>query len=164
MGYNSRRNLIDIIENLTRDNESLRVENDSLRKENTELRLEIARLTGLAEGKIMEAVERQTAPLRAKIVELETEIADKDLEIQKFKVIINKDSSNSSKPPGTDGFKRIPNNREKSARKQGGQTGHSGRKAVSLQHNLKRQLLVHRYERYFKYLQYYDNGLSRRGE
>lgn len=39
---------------------------------------------------------------------------------------INKNSGNSSKPPSTDGFKKIPNSREKSARKSGGQPGHKG--------------------------------------
>ena len=33
---------------------------------------------------------------------------------------------NSSKPPSTDGFKAVPNNRERSGKKQGGQAGHTG--------------------------------------
>lgn len=42
-------------------------------------------------------------------------------------VIINKDSSNSSKPSSTNGFKKvITNRREKSIKKQGGQIGHIG--------------------------------------
>jgi len=40
---------------------------------------------------------------------------------------INKDSSNSCKPPSTDGFKKvIQNNRVSSGRKPGGQPGHTG--------------------------------------
>ena len=42
-------------------------------------------------------------------------------------VKIKKDSSNSSKPSSTNGFKKvITNRREKSNKKQGGQTGHVG--------------------------------------
>ncbi|MDR2657186.1 MAG: DUF6444 domain-containing protein [Oscillospiraceae bacterium] len=40
-----------------------------------------------------------------------------------MKSLINKDSSNSSKPPSSDGYKKIPNNREKTGRSQGGQIG-----------------------------------------
>jgi regulator of replication initiation timing len=47
-------------------------------------------------------------------------------ENQKLKAIINKDSGNSSKPPSTDGFKKIFNSREKTGRKPGGQIGHKG--------------------------------------
>ena len=40
---------------------------------------------------------------------------------------LNKDSSNSSKPPSSDGYKKeIKNNREKSNNKQGAQAGHEG--------------------------------------
>jgi len=45
-------------------------------------------------------------------------------ENQKLKDMINKNSANSGKPPSTDGFKKIPNSREKSERKIGGQVGH----------------------------------------
>lgn len=42
-------------------------------------------------------------------------------------VRIKKDNSNSSKPSITNGFKKvITNRREKSNKKQGGQTGHVG--------------------------------------
>jgi hypothetical protein len=44
----------------------------------------------------------------------------------RLKAQLKKDSSNSSKPPTTNGFKKIPNNREKSGKKQGGQFGHKG--------------------------------------
>jgi len=47
-------------------------------------------------------------------------------EINRLKSIINKDSSNSSKPPDSDGFKKIPNNREPSKRNKGGQKDHPG--------------------------------------
>jgi len=47
-------------------------------------------------------------------------------ENQKLKEIINKDSGNSSKPPSSDGFKKIHNSREKTGRRTGGQPGHKG--------------------------------------
>lgn len=49
------------------------------------------------------------------------------LEIERLKNKNNKDSSNSSKPSSTNGFKKvITNNREKSTRKKGGQINHKG--------------------------------------
>jgi transposase len=47
-------------------------------------------------------------------------------ENQKLKDIINKDSSNSSKPPSSNGFKKIHNSREKTNKTVGGQKGHKG--------------------------------------
>ncbi|MDR2728529.1 MAG: transposase [Chitinispirillales bacterium] len=57
---------------------------------------------------------------------LESDNGRKDVEISRLKAQINKDSSNSSKPPSADGFKTILNSREKSDRKVGGQKGHKG--------------------------------------
>jgi transposase len=60
-----------------------------------------------------EALENQNQKLIKRIEELESEK--------------NKNSRNSSKPPSSDGLKKvIKNNREKSNRKQGGQDGHKG--------------------------------------
>ena len=44
----------------------------------------------------------------------------------RLKKIINNNSDNSSKPPSSDTKKNIPNNREKSTKKRGGQKGHKG--------------------------------------
>lgn len=50
------------------------------------------------------------------------------LEIERLKNNNNKDSSNSSKPSSTNGFKKvITNNRNKSSKKQGGQPNHEGK-------------------------------------
>ena len=66
------------------------------------------------------AVAAATAPLLAELEKAHAEIA-------RLKAIINKDSSNSSKPPNQCGFKRHANNsREKSGRHIGGQKGHPG--------------------------------------
>lgn len=124
MNYN--RGLIKQIEDLTLENESLKCENSKLRSDNRSLRVKITYLEESIDAKIAAAVEHTVAPLRLKISELEAEIVRKDTEIQRLKAIINKDSSNSSKPPSTDGFKKIPNNREKSGKKRGGQAGHEG--------------------------------------
>jgi transposase len=48
-------------------------------------------------------------------------------EIARLKAQINKDSSNSSKPPSQNGLKKIKNSREKSELKRGGQPGHPGK-------------------------------------
>lgn len=81
-------------------NEKLRHENARLRIENGELRTENARMR-----------ER---------------IAEKEDEILRLKTQLCKDSSNSSKPSSSNGFKKVLNNREKSGRRQGGQPGHKG--------------------------------------
>ena len=57
---------------------------------------------------------------------LNTKINKLTDENQKLKDIINKDSGNSSKPPSSDGYKRIHNSREKSGKFVGGQKGHKG--------------------------------------
>ena len=50
------------------------------------------------------------------------------LEIERLKNNNNKDSTNSNKPSGSNGYKKvITNNREKSTNKKGGQKGHTGK-------------------------------------
>ena len=52
-------------------------------------------------------------------------------ELKRLKTQNKKDSSNSNKPSGTNGFKKvITNRREKSNKKQGGQKGHIGSSLV----------------------------------
>ena len=114
----------------TAENERLRRENASLRAENAELRRRVKTLEKTLEERIAKAVEdavaRATAPLIARIVELEATVASKDAEIHRLKAQIAKDSSNSSEPPSRNGFKKIPNSREPSGRRTGGQPGHKG--------------------------------------
>jgi hypothetical protein len=79
--------------------------------------------------RISSAVAAATAPLIEELAKAEVEIA-------RLKAIINKDSSNSSKPPGQSGFKNHRNNsREESGRKRGGQPGHPGHR-LGLPENL----------------------------
>lgn len=61
------------------------------------------------------------------INELKKKVEDLQKQLATQKVRTKRDSSNSSKPSSTNGFKKvITNRREKSNRKQGGQTGHAG--------------------------------------
>jgi len=75
---------------------------------------------------IKTAHQTEIAYLKTEIEGLRKENTALKAENQKLKAIINKDSSNSSKPPSTDGFKKIYNSREKTGRKPGGQNGHPG--------------------------------------
>lgn len=57
----------------------------------------------------------------------EGKIATLEARIKELENKNTKHSGNSSKPPSTDGFKKIPKSlRKKPHRKQGGQTGHKG--------------------------------------
>lgn len=63
------------------------------------------------------------------IDDLRKVIADQNEEIRKLSESIRKDSHNSSKPPSSDGLKKKPSPkslREKTGKKQGGQTSHPG--------------------------------------
>ena len=84
--------------------------------------------------KIKKEHQKEIKNLNEKIIEKDKEIEKLTTENQKLKTEIvrlknqnKKDSSNSSKPSGTNGFKKvITNRREKSDKKQGGQEGHKG--------------------------------------
>lgn len=117
---------IDQINDLIIENEALKKDNHKLRGENSDLRRRLTNLENSLEERIAKAVEKACQPLYAKITELEAEVTTKNEEISRLKTQINKDSSNSSKPPSTDGFKKIPNSREKTGKKSGGQKGHKG--------------------------------------
>ncbi len=64
-----------------------------------------------------------------KINEIDQIVKEQQIEINKLKAIIVKNSRNSSKPPSTDGFKDKPNpksQRKQTGKKVGGQKGHKG--------------------------------------
>ena len=110
---------------MEQENQALRGENNRLMQENNRLREKISGMgTSMSEGVseiVTEAVKQATASLVEELNKAYREIA-------RLKAIINKDSTNSSKPSSTNGFKNVPNSREKSGKRQGGQSGHTGRR------------------------------------
>jgi len=72
--------------------------------------------------------QKEIAFLKAENLKLQRENIALKSENAKLKEIINKNSSNSSKPPSSDGFVKIQNSREKSGKRPGGQFGHKGHK------------------------------------
>ena len=131
MKINYNRGLINQIEDLTEQNERLATENKRLRAENREIRVKLSYVESILEARISAAVEKAlrkaTEPLLLELASKNELITKMEDEINRLKAQINKDSGNSSKPPGQDGFKKIVNSREKSTRKNGGQPGHPGR-------------------------------------
>ena len=74
------------------------------------------------QNKEINRLKEESAEKDKKIEKLENENEKLKLEVKRLKNQNKKDSSNSSKPSGTNGFKKvITNRREKSDKKQGGQ-------------------------------------------
>jgi transposase len=119
--------------------DELERENRELKAENRQLRHRIVELENTLEERIARAVDiavaKVVAPLNARIAELEAIVEAKDKEILRLKGQLDKNSSNSSKPPGSDGLKPVPNSREHSVRRQGGQHGHKDH-GIKLPENL----------------------------
>jgi len=87
----------------------------------------------------------EIAKLESKIENLTKENTALKAENQKLKAIINKDSGNSSKPPSSDGFRKIYNSREKTGKRPGGQPGHPG--FVPVLHENPATVINHKRER-----------------
>ena len=121
--YKQLSEQIELSERLQAENKALRIENRTLKEEVSSLRTKITEMEANMAEKISycvaEAVRLATEPLMAELNKAHTEIS-------RLKSIINKDSSNSSKPSSSNGFKVIPNSRERSGKPQGGQKGHKG--------------------------------------
>ena len=103
-----------------------------LQKEIGDLTLELEAATGLREDAVLARIEAAVDSATAPLLE---ELANAHLEIARLKAILNKDSSNSSKPSSKNGFKQIPGYREKSGKPRGGQKGHPGHR-LGLPENL----------------------------
>jgi len=94
-----------------------------LQKEINRLTRELEAAKDLREETMRARIEAAVAEAIAPLLE---EIAKAHSEIARLKVIINKDSGNSSIPSSKNGFKKVQNSREKSGRARGGQGGHPG--------------------------------------
>ena len=149
----SNRDMFRQFEEQSRRDEELVKENRALRQKNHDLENRIITLEKNFEDRIalvvQQAVDQATKPLKERIVQLEAANARKDIEIARLKSQIDKDSSNSSKPPSSDGLKKIPNNREKSERKSGGQPHHKGHR-ISIPKDLKEQVVAGKAEHIIK--------------
>ena len=98
-------------------------------KQMEELFLKVDKLTKevKTQKKEIKKLKEESAEKDKKIEKLEDENKKLKLEVKRLKNQNQKDSSNSGKPSGTNGFKKvITNGRKKSDNKQGGQKGHKG--------------------------------------
>ena len=129
-GKNMYKQLIEQIEENERLKDELkeaRQEIRVLKAENAKLRIKIEELTATLETRLNEEIERiKIQAVESATTPLKEEIKKAETEIDRLKAIINKDSTNSSKPPSTDGLKKIMNSREASEHPAGGQKGHKG--------------------------------------
>src|SRR5215469_5674321 len=114
--------------------EHLQRENDRLRRENEELRREVVRREKQiadAEEQIADA-EKQIADAEKQIADAEKQIADAEKQIADLErqlALRKRNSTNSSKPPSSDGLageQRPRGRKHKGKRKPGGQPGHTG--------------------------------------
>ena len=93
-------------------------------------RPDLGKLTSEEKDALIEALLAQLEELRSEVVGLRQEAAE-------LKRRLGLDSSNSGKPPSSDGFGKTPrpvNLREKTGRKSGGQEGHEGRNLRQVEH------------------------------
>ena len=75
----------------------------------------------------IESLMKQNQMLVEQVDALNQTIAELSATIEELREQLNKNSGNSSKPPSSDGFKKVPKSlREKSGKKRGGQKGHQG--------------------------------------
>jgi transposase len=76
---------------------------------------------------VISLVKNMNTSLNGEIIKLKIDNKELTLRLKELEARINKNSGNSSKPPSSDGLKKIKNSREKSNKHTGGQPGHKGR-------------------------------------
>jgi hypothetical protein len=113
-------------ERLEHANRELRAENRWLRTEVSALNQRLENLSVSLNTRIEASISKATKPLDEKITHKELELEKARQEILRLLAARDKDSGNSSKPPSSNGLRKIPNSREPSDRKTGGQRGHKG--------------------------------------
>lgn len=113
-------------ERLEADNRQLRTENDRLRAEYKRMNEQLALMMRDLDERIEAAVIKTVEPLKQELARKDEQLEKALAEIERLKARLDKDSGNSSKPPSSNGLKKIPNSRESSGRRTGGQTGHQG--------------------------------------
>lgn len=113
-------------ERLEADNRQLRVDNGRLLTEVKRLNERLDVVMRSLDEQIKAAVIKAVDPLKQEIARKDEQLGKAGDEIDRLKARLDKDSGNSSKPPSSNGLKKIPNNRESSGRKTGGQDGHQG--------------------------------------
>lgn len=88
------------------------------------IQLSVAQVSAL---ELVQNLEQELTEVREKQKQLKQENCDLKERIKQLEGQLAKNSSNSSKPPSSNGFKRPPKSRRtKSGKKQGGQKGHPG--------------------------------------
>ena len=122
-------------ERLERVNRELRADNRWLRTEVNALNQRLDNLSVSLDSRIEAAISKATKPLEEMIKQKDLELEKAQQEILRLLAAKDKDSENSSKPPSSNGFRKILNSREPSNRKTGGQPGHKGH-TLSIPRNL----------------------------
>src|SRR5260370_1591309 len=92
-------------------------------------RPDLSRLTHDEKDRLIHALLDQVEALRAAVALLREEVGVLRAENKELQRRLGLDSSNSGKPPSSDGYRKKPkpaNLREKTGKKSGGQAGHQG--------------------------------------
>jgi len=129
-GRNSRENYD---RNIFNQLEETIIKVEKMAREMTEIKTSHRREIYLLNEKHEKGIKELKAAQREEVSELKEVIKEQGKEIAQLKEensalkeIIKKNSGNSSKPPSSDGFKKIHNSRERTGKKPGGQKGHKG--------------------------------------
>jgi len=82
---------------------------------------------------LVNGLSEQITALKDEIIVMKTENQKLNDRITELEARLNKNSGNSSKPPSSDGYKKIQNSRQKTGKPTGGQWGHEGKTLEKVQ-------------------------------